>query len=208
MVQREWREQGVPSWKIPDYAVADVASRARPMGEWSVYQRLSSLGVQPQRCCPDTAICRRLQHLLLDRVDVNDLKKFFLRWYGPNNATLTVGGDVNPKEVVKMVEKYYGVIPRGLEVLPMKLDPVVLDKNRYVSYVDKNIRYPGLFLSFPTIGRHHPDEAPLDCLADILGSGQSSFLFKKFVLTNKIISCMRFWLLPLWIWAPLHKHFP
>ncbi len=123
----------------------------------------------------------------LDRVDVDDLKKFFMRWYGPNNATLTVGGDVNPKEVVKMVEKYYGVIPRGLEVLPMKLDPVVLDKNRYVSYVDKNIRYPGLFLSFPTIGRHHPDEAPLDCLADILGSGQSSFLFKKFVLTNKAV---------------------
>jgi zinc protease len=47
----------------------------------------------------------------LDRVDVNDLKNFFLRWYGPNNAVLTVGGDVNPKEVVKLVEKYFGSIP-------------------------------------------------------------------------------------------------
>ena len=56
----------------------------------------------------------------LDRVNVDDLKKFFLRWYGPNNATLTVGGDVEPKEVVKMVEKYYGVIPRGPEVKSMK----------------------------------------------------------------------------------------
>jgi zinc protease len=37
----------------------------------------------------------------LDRSDVNDLKNFFLRWYGPNNAVLTIGGDVNPKEVVK-----------------------------------------------------------------------------------------------------------
>ena len=35
----------------------------------------------------------------LDRVDVDDLKRFFLRWYGPNNATLTVGGDVNVEEV-------------------------------------------------------------------------------------------------------------
>jgi zinc protease len=33
----------------------------------------------------------------LDRVNANDLKNFFLRWYGPNNATLTVGGDVIPK---------------------------------------------------------------------------------------------------------------
>ncbi len=126
----------------------------------------------------------------LDRVDVEDLKKFFLRWYGPNNATLTVGGDVNPKEVVKMVEKYYGVIPSGPDVQPMNLDAVVLEESRYVSYVDKNIRFPGLYLTYPTIGRFHPDEAPLDCLADILGTGKSSFLYKKFVLTKKALQAV------------------
>jgi zinc protease len=123
----------------------------------------------------------------LDRVNVEDLKKFFMRWYGPNNATLTVGGDVNPKEVVKLAEKYFGVIPAGPEVQSMSLDPVVLEKNRYLSYVDKNIRFPALLLSFPTIPNYHPDEAPLDCLADILGGGKSSFLAKKFVQTNKAI---------------------
>ncbi|HMR92181.1 MAG TPA: pitrilysin family protein, partial [Chitinophagaceae bacterium] len=49
----------------------------------------------------------------LNRSDVNDLKNFFLRWYGPNNATITIGGDVNPKEVVKLVGKYFGAIPSG-----------------------------------------------------------------------------------------------
>ena len=123
----------------------------------------------------------------LDRVNVDDLKKFFMRWYGPNNATLTVGGDVKAKEVIKMTEKYFGNIPAGPVVNSMKLDPVVLDKNRYISYVDKNITYPALFLSYPTIPNRHPDEAPLDCLADILGTGQGSFLFKKFVMTNKAV---------------------
>lgn len=123
----------------------------------------------------------------LDRVDVNDLKKFFLRWYGPNNATLTVGGDVNPAEVIKMVEKYFGVIPRGPEVEPMKLDLPTLDKNRYVSYVDKNIRFPAVILTYPTVPRFHPDEAPLDCLAEILGTGKSSYFYKKFVKTQKAI---------------------
>jgi zinc protease len=47
---------------------------------------------------------------------VNDLKNFFLRWYSPNNATLTVGGDVNTAEIVKMAERYFGSIPRGPEV--------------------------------------------------------------------------------------------
>jgi Predicted Zn-dependent peptidases len=52
----------------------------------------------------------------LNRVNANDLKNFFLRWYGPNNATLTVGGDVNTQEVLKLAEKYFGSIPRGPEV--------------------------------------------------------------------------------------------
>ncbi|MEM6966909.1 MAG: pitrilysin family protein [Bacteroidota bacterium] len=123
----------------------------------------------------------------LDRVNVEDLKKFFMRWYGPNNATLTIGGDVNPKEVVKMVEKYFGVIPRGPKVKAMKLDPVKLDKTRYVSYVDKNIRFPAIVYAYPTVPRFHPDEAPLDCLAEILGQGKSSYFYKEFVKTRKAI---------------------
>lgn len=123
----------------------------------------------------------------LDRVDVEDLKKFFLRWYGPNNATLTVGGDVKPKEVIAMVEKYFGVIPMGPKVAPMKLDAPVLDKNRYVSYVDKNIRFPAVIFTYPTVPRFHPDEAPLDCLAEILGTGKSSYFYKNFVKTQKAI---------------------
>ena len=128
----------------------------------------------------------------LDRVDVEDLKKFFMRWYGPNNATLTVGGDVNPKDVVKMAEKYFGVIPAGPDVKALKLDAATLDADRYVSYVDKNIRFPALLFTFPTVPRFHADEAPLDCLAEIIGTGQSSFLFKKFVLTKKAIQASSF----------------
>lgn len=123
----------------------------------------------------------------LDRVDVTDLKKFFLRWYGPNNATLTIGGDVDTQEVIALVEKYFGIIPAGPIVEPLKLDPPILDQDRYVSYVDKNIRFPAVIFTYPTAPRFHADEAPLDCLAEILGTGQSSFFFKKFVLTKKAI---------------------
>ncbi len=128
----------------------------------------------------------------LDRVDVNDLKSFFLRWYGPNNATLTVGGDVDVKDVVAKVEKYFGVIPRGPEVESMKLDLPVVDNDRYVSYVDSNIRFPALLFTFPTVPRFHPDEAPLDCLSEILGTGRSSYFYKKFVLTQKAIQASTF----------------
>lgn len=123
----------------------------------------------------------------LDRVNVEDLKNFFLRWYGPNNATLTVGGDVDPEEVVSLVEKYFGVIPAGPAVEDMELDPVVLEGDRYVSYVDNNIRFPMVNFTYPTIPRFHPDEAPLDYLSQILGTGRSSYFYKKFVETQKAI---------------------
>jgi zinc protease len=84
----------------------------------------------------------------LNRVDVNDLKNFFLRWYGPNNATVSVGGDVKPAEVVKLVEKYFGVIPRGPEVKPVVVPPAVLTSDRYVSYVDNYAKLPLLFIPF------------------------------------------------------------
>jgi zinc protease len=128
----------------------------------------------------------------LDRVDVNDLKKFFLRWYGPNNATLTIGGDVDTQETIKLVEQYFGVIPAGPAVEPLKLAPPVVDTDRYVSYVDKNIRFPAVIFTYPTVPRFHPDEAALDCLAEILGTGQSSFFFKKFMLTKKAIQASSF----------------
>jgi zinc protease len=119
----------------------------------------------------------------LNRVDVNDLKKFFLRWYGPNNATLTVAGDVSPADVVKLAEKYFGPIPVGPEVKPQVVADVVLDKDRYISYED-NIRAPQINFTFPSVPARHADEAALDVLADILAGNKSSIFYQNFVKTQ------------------------
>lgn len=122
----------------------------------------------------------------LNRVDVNDLKNFFLRWYGPNNATLTVGGAVKADEVVKLVEKYFGSIPAGPAVQDMKPMVAKLDKDRYVSYED-NIRFPMLRATFPAPESGHKDEPALDVLAEILGQGKSSIFYKNFVKEQKAL---------------------
>lgn len=107
----------------------------------------------------------------LNKVGVNDLKNFFLRWYGPNNATLTVGGDVSTAEVIKWAEKYFGSIPRCPEVQPVKLAPVVLDKDRYASYVDNYARAPQLRIVYPTVPEYDQDMPALACLSQVLGGG-------------------------------------
>ena len=122
----------------------------------------------------------------LDRSNVEDLKNFFLRWYGPNNATLTVGGDVKPAEVVKLAEKYFGPIKRGQAVAKTKLAAPVLATDRYVSYQD-NVRFPMLQMVFPTVPSGHPDAVALDALSEILGGGKTSLLYKNLVKNQKAV---------------------
>jgi zinc protease len=119
----------------------------------------------------------------LDRVDVNDLKKFFLRWYGPNNATLTLGGNFNEIEVLAWISKYFGSIPRGPEVAMPGKPVVTLDADRHISMED-NVALPLLLMSYPTVNLYHADEAPLDVLMSVLGIGDTSLLYKNMVKTG------------------------
>ncbi|MBS1771837.1 MAG: insulinase family protein [Bacteroidetes bacterium] len=128
----------------------------------------------------------------LNSVNVDDLKNFFLRWYGPNNAVVTVGGDVKTADVVKMVEKYFGPIPKGPDVKPVKVPQVVLDKDRYASMVDNYAKLPQLRIVFPGVPSFDKDEAALDCLAEILGQGNTSLLYKNLVKTQKALNASAF----------------
>ena len=122
----------------------------------------------------------------LDNSNVQDLKNFFLRWYGPNNATLTVGGDVQTADVVKLAEKYFGPIKTGPAVQNQQIPEPRLAQDRYVSYED-NIRFPMLQLVFPTVPSNHPDEKPLDALAEIIGQGNNSLMYKNFVKSQRAV---------------------
>ena len=117
----------------------------------------------------------------LNRVNVNDLKNFFLRWYGSNNATLTVGGDVKPAEVVRLVEKYFGSIPRGPEANKVVVPAAIVDRDRYASYTDNYAKLPLLAIVYPTVPNYHKDMAALQCLAQVLGQGKNSMLYQQLV---------------------------
>lgn len=124
----------------------------------------------------------------LNRVNAQDLKNFFLRWYGPNNAVLTVGGDVTPKQVITWVEKYFGSIPKGPSVSPVKLPAPVLNQDRYISMTDNYAKLPMLRIIYPSSPFFSKDEPALDCLAEIIGQGKTSLLYKNLVKTSKAVN--------------------
>jgi zinc protease len=116
----------------------------------------------------------------LNRANLDDLKKFFLRWYGPNNAVLTIGGDLDIDQTLEWVVKYFGPIPRGPAVEDPVYEPVTLDQDRYISMEDR-VALPLVQMAWPTVHRFHADEAPLDVLYSIIGSGRTSLLYKNLV---------------------------
>jgi len=122
----------------------------------------------------------------LDRVDVNDLKQFFLRWYGPNNATLTLGGDFDTKQALAWIEQYFGSIPRGPDVAEPTPAPVTLPETRYVTLEDK-VHLPLLYISYPTVSLGDAQEPALDMFADVLGGSASSMLYQSLVKSGKAI---------------------
>ncbi|MEJ6661708.1 MAG: pitrilysin family protein [Bacteroidia bacterium] len=114
----------------------------------------------------------------LDIATYEDLKNFFLRWYGPNNATLIVSGDVNPEEVKVWAEKYFKGIQKCPEVKNMYPKKPQMSMDYYVTTTD-NIFAPLTSFSFPTVPEFHRDEAALDILAEVLGGGNNSIFYKN-----------------------------
>lgn len=128
----------------------------------------------------------------LDRVKVDDLKKFFLRWYGPNNATLTIGGDVKTADVAKLVDKYFGSIPSGPAVEKTILPAVEIATDRYASYTDNYARLPMVTKTYPTVPNYDNDMPALSCLAQILGQGKNAVLYQEMVKSKKALSARAF----------------
>ncbi|HUH73114.1 MAG TPA: pitrilysin family protein [Chitinophagales bacterium] len=122
----------------------------------------------------------------IDQFELEELKNFFLRWYGPNNATLTIAGKFEEKEVLQLVAKYFANIPAGPSVDNMPKMPVTLPNDRYISYED-NIQFPYVSMTFPGAPSNTKDEVALDALAYLLGgnNNKKSPFYQKFVKTQK-----------------------
>ena len=114
----------------------------------------------------------------LSAASLDDVSTFFRTYYSPNNATLTVAGDINPSEVKKLVEKYFGPIPKGPAVTKPAPKAAVVTEPITIKMTD-DVRLPRTQLVWPTVPQNDADEAALDTLSAILGQlPNGSRLFK------------------------------
>ncbi|AEV32642.1 putative Zn-dependent peptidase [Owenweeksia hongkongensis DSM 17368] len=117
----------------------------------------------------------------LNAAQIADFKDFYETFYVPNNATLSIAGDIDPKEAKEMIEKYFGPIAKGTNEIPRPKPELKLLNNAIVDTVYDNIQLPALFLGYKIPQQGTKDAYAMDMLTTLLSGGQSSRLYKKLV---------------------------
>ncbi len=117
----------------------------------------------------------------LQGATIEDVKEFYDKWYGPNNATLVIAGDFKSEEVKGLVDKYFGEIPSRGDDQPMQPMPVSLDETKVLYYEDNFAQLPEIRMTFPTVEQYNADQWALDALSEILTDGKRAPLYKVLV---------------------------
>ncbi len=126
----------------------------------------------------------------LSAASYDDVVEFFRTYYVPNNASLVISGDINPKETIKLVEKWFGAIPKGKIVPPQNPAAVALNEEKIVVLEDK-VQLPRLYMTWITPKRFSPGDAEMDVVGNILAGGKNSRLYKKLVYDLQIAQDVR-----------------
>ena len=121
----------------------------------------------------------------LTAASVEDVHEFFKTYYTPNNASLSIAGDINPEETKKLVEKYFGSIPPGPPVARLERWVPELETSIEVDMKDK-VSLPRIYMSWHSPAYYDEGDGELDILASILTGGKNSRLYKSLVYDKQI----------------------
>lgn len=155
----------------------------QPYGDTWLLLRPLCYKVHPYRWSTIGADIRHVQEATID-----DVKRFFQLHYCPDNAILAVAGNVIADEVIRLVEKWYGDIPRSqspycrnLPVEPMQEAPRRID-------VSRQVPSDAIYMCYHTVDRLDDDFCATDLVSDLLSNGQSSRLYNELVKREKLFS--------------------
>jgi zinc protease len=124
-------------------------------------------------------------HEDLQKASLDDVKEFFTRYYGPENAVLAIAGDVDTAQAKALVGKWFGPIPGKAPPVHQKPDPVPLTSEKRIT-MDDNVQLPRLYMAWQTPRVFAPGDAALDLVGQVLTDGKSARLVKRLVMDERI----------------------
>ena len=124
-------------------------------------------------------------HEDLQAATLDDVKDFFKRYYGPENAVLAVAGDVEAGRVKVLAEKWFGPLPGKAPPIHQKPEPVPLPAEKRLRMEDR-VQLPRLYMAWQTPKGFAPGDAELDLAGQVLTDGKSARLVKRLVMDERI----------------------
>ncbi len=121
----------------------------------------------------------------LDAATLKDVQDWFKAWYGPQNATVVIAGDVDPKVVLEKVTRYFGHIPAG-PPLPRQGPWAEPLRASVKKVIEDRVPQTRLYRMWVTPDLNAVDHDHLQLAAALLGRGKTSRLFKRLVYTDQI----------------------
>jgi zinc protease len=123
----------------------------------------------------------------ISSTSLKDTKKFFENFYNPNNAVLSIAGDINYDSAIKLINKYFGDIPKRTVQRTGSFENLYSTGEVRENIYD-NIQFPGIFMAYKVPAEGTPEQFAFDILADILTTGESSRFYKKLVYEKQMVS--------------------
>ena len=121
----------------------------------------------------------------LNAASLEDVQEWFKTYYGPNNAVLSLAGDINVEEAKELVNKYFGDIPAGPE--PIKRKKWIAKRTgqtREVMY--DRVPNTRIYKVWNTAEKGTKDEAHLELIASLLAGGKNSSLYQSVVYEKQL----------------------
>lgn len=122
----------------------------------------------------------------LQAATLDDVREFYDDWYGPNNATLSIVGDIDIQETKEKVQLWFGEIPRGRDIPAPVPQTVILEASKSLFFEDNFAKLPELRLTFPTVDSADADKYALSVLGELLGGSKTSPLYVEVVESAKL----------------------
>jgi len=118
---------------------------------------------------------------------LQDVKDFFMHHYAPNNAILSVAGDVKLQEVKLLAEKWFAPIEKR-QVYNRNLPKEPAQKEKRILEVERNVPYDAIYIAFHMSSKLDKDYYTSDLISDLLSNGKSSRLYQNLVKKHKLFS--------------------
>ncbi|HEY3769353.1 MAG TPA: pitrilysin family protein [Candidatus Angelobacter sp.] len=120
----------------------------------------------------------------LDAASMSDVQEWFKTYYGPNNTTVVIAGDVTPEEARAKAEKYYGDIPPGPPIAKQE-SWVAKRTGTHRGWVQDRVPQARLYRIWNVPQFGSPEEVQLDLAAQILGRGKTSRFYKRLIYKDQ-----------------------